>query len=66
MAKMSAKEIAAANAYCAGEEDYPRRDLCPYNPAKEPHAHDAYWAGWNQAATQADRDENSHGSAKFY
>ena len=62
MPKVDMKEVDRMNAFCEGEEDYPALDKCPYDFAKKPHAHTAYWDGWNAAAIEADRAENSAGT----
>jgi hypothetical protein len=61
MPKMGKKEVDRANAYVLGYDDYPMKDKKRYDYAKQPHAHTAYWNGWNAAAIDADRREQGLG-----
>jgi hypothetical protein len=54
VATLDWKKIDEANAWCAGFDQYPHRHQCPFDVATAAHAHTAYWAGWNQAALEAE------------
>ncbi len=58
------KKAAQANAWTIGYEDYPHQNRCPFNFGKTPEEHTAYWAGWNQAATEIDRHHHLQGAAR--
>jgi hypothetical protein len=46
-------KLDAANAWCAGFDQHPRRHLCPFDPKTDAHAYAAYWEGWNQAEAES-------------
>jgi len=48
-------DVDCANAYCHGQDAYPHKTGCPPSYQRDLALHDAWWSGWWDAATAADR-----------
>lgn len=52
-------DVDCANAYCHGQDAYPHKNGCPRDYQKDLALHDAWWSGWWDAATAADRQNGA-------